>query len=82
MTNLKEELNQYLSRNDSTRNGTSMTAGLKTLGKLFKKPDSEDNEDLLTSNQKYFYHDFCPALVNKNYFTFYTRLIYLMIEIT
>lgn len=64
MTNLKEELNQYLARNDTSKNGTSMTAGLKTLGKLFKKPDSEDNEDLLTSNQKYFCHDFCPALVD------------------
>lgn len=66
MTNLKEELNEYLSRNEH-KNGGSSSISLKTLGKLFKKPETEYNEGLLDSRQpKYFQCDFffCPSLVS------------------
>lgn len=63
MTNLKEDLNAYLSRNES-KNGISVSFGMQKLGKLFKKEELEETEDLLSSNQKYYYNcDFCPSLV-------------------
>lgn len=67
MTNLKEDLNAYLSRNES-KNGVSISFGMQTLGKLFKKEELEETEDLLTSNQKHYYNcDFCPSLVSTIY---------------
>ncbi len=70
MTNLKIELTEYLSRNESHKNGVSTQFGLKTLGKLFKKPESEDNEDLLAGTQKYSQFEICPSLVRILRFSF------------
>lgn len=64
MSNLKDELNQYLNRGDSAKNGVSF--GKQTFNKIFKKLETEDNEDLLGNNQKYYQTWFeCPSLVSR-----------------
>lgn len=73
MSNLKEDLNQYLTRNDRNdqpKNGVSF--GKQTFNKIFRKLETEDNEDLLNSNQKYYREWFtCPSMVSmENYFHF------------
>ncbi|XP_065210798.1 uncharacterized protein LOC135838903 [Planococcus citri] len=62
MSNLKDELNQYLNRGDQTKNGISF--GKQTFNKIFKKLETEDNEDLLNSNNQKYYQGWfeCPSL--------------------
>lgn len=64
MSNLKDELNEYLSRNETVSNGISL--GKSTFGKFFRKLETEDNEDLLSNQKKYSKFCMqCPSLVSK-----------------
>lgn len=62
MSSLKDDLNQYLNRGDQPKNGISF--GKQTFNKIFKKTETEDNENLLNGEQKYYREWFtCPSMV-------------------